>query len=68
MQATSEAFDTDGIDEGWHCSVTDAGTVVVKENNPVEWIVAIEYRDVAVDKKDATFDRRQLILINPPVS
>ncbi|KAI2504453.1 hypothetical protein MHU86_9952 [Fragilaria crotonensis] len=24
LQATNEAFNTDGIDEGWHCSVTDA--------------------------------------------
>ncbi len=47
----------DDLAEGWHYTVTDTGTVIVKENNPAEWIVAIEYRDVATDKKDAAFER-----------
>lgn len=58
----------DDIAEGWHCTVTETGTVVVKENNPMEWIVAVEYRDLAIGKKDAELRRRQLILIDPPVS
>jgi hypothetical protein len=65
---TTAPFDFDAIAERWDCSVSDTGTVVVKQNNPAEWIVAIEYRDVATEKEAAEFVLRSRIFIDPPVS
>jgi hypothetical protein len=36
--------------------------------NPVEWIVAIEYGDVAMDKKDAELGIVRLIFVDPQAS
>lgn len=67
-QGTMVPFDFDDIAEGWHYSVADTGTVVVKENNPAEWIVAVEYVDVALEKEDIVFQRRQMLPVDPPAS
>jgi hypothetical protein len=68
LQATTVPFDFDDIAEGWHYSVTDTGTVVVKENDPAEWIVAVEYRDLVLAKEVAVFVGRQLLPVDPSVS
>ena len=65
---TTAPFDVDAIADGWNYSVTDTGTVVVKESNPSEWIVAVEYGDVAMDKKDAELGKGRLIFIDPLAS
>lgn len=55
--------------DGWkHPADKGIGTVVVEQDNPVEWIVAFEYRDLAIDKKDAAFEQREVILVDPPAS
>lgn len=40
------------ITVGWHYKVTTTGSVVVAEDNPTEWVVAIEYQQVKMGKTE----------------
>ena len=45
--------------------VTETGSVVVAKTNPVEWIVAIEYREMEAVVMDSAAGPQQLIPIGP---
>lgn len=61
LQPTSEPV---VISEGWEYTVRETGSVIVAETDPIEWIIAIEYREVKAAIYDAARGSRQLIPID----